>query len=56
MSSKAAARVTTFRFDQMAAMMRNEGVIVANDFSADRAKPLGLNLQRCGVMNTIITP
>jgi NOL1/NOP2/sun family putative RNA methylase len=40
---------------QLAAMMRNKGVIVANDVSGDRLKPLGLNLQRCGVANTIVT-
>lgn len=39
---------------QIAAMMENRGVIVANDVSGDRVKPLGLNTQRCGVMNTLI--
>ncbi len=40
---------------QMAAMMKNEGLIIANDNKIDRLKPLTLNLQRCGVLNTIIT-
>lgn len=40
---------------QMAAMMNNEGVIVANDVKIDRLKPLTLNLQRCGVYNTLVT-
>lgn len=40
---------------QMAAMMKNEGIIIANDNKIDRLKPLTLNLQRCGVANTIIT-
>lgn len=40
---------------QLAAYMRNTGVLIANDVSSDRLKPLGLNLQRCGVMNTVVT-
>ncbi|MBN2566484.1 RsmB/NOP family class I SAM-dependent RNA methyltransferase [Candidatus Woesearchaeota archaeon] len=40
---------------QIAAMMRNEGALVANDMTGARMKPLGLNLQRCGVSNAIIT-
>lgn len=40
---------------QMAAMMKNEGLIVANDNSISRLKPLTLNLQRCGVSNTVMT-
>ncbi|MBW3013315.1 RsmB/NOP family class I SAM-dependent RNA methyltransferase [Candidatus Woesearchaeota archaeon] len=40
---------------QIAQYMKNKGVLVANDISAARAKPLGLNLQRCGVTNLIIT-
>jgi len=39
----------------IAAMMKNKGVIVANDIKADRIKALAMNLQRCGVMNTIMT-
>jgi NOL1/NOP2/sun family putative RNA methylase len=39
----------------MAAMMKNTGVIVANDISGERMKPLGINLQKAGVTNTIIT-
>lgn len=40
---------------QMAAMMKNKGVIVANDIAPDRIAALGVNLQRCGVANAIIT-
>ncbi len=40
---------------QMAAMMRNKGVLVANDYKGDRIKSLGLNMQRCGVSNVVIT-
>ena len=40
---------------QLAALMRNNGLIIANDVSIDRLKPLTINLQRCGVLNTIIT-
>lgn len=40
---------------QMAAMMKNEGLLVANDNKIERLKPLALNLQRCGVSNTVIT-
>ena len=38
---------------QMASMMKNKGVLVANDHQGIRLKPLGTNLQRCGVLNTI---
>ncbi|MBI2142883.1 RsmB/NOP family class I SAM-dependent RNA methyltransferase [Candidatus Woesearchaeota archaeon] len=38
---------------QMAAMMKNKGIIVANDISGDRMKPLGINLQRVGAMNVV---
>lgn len=37
---------------QMAAMMRNEGAIIANDVDRQRLKILKINLHRCGVMNT----
>ncbi|MDP3919102.1 MAG: NOL1/NOP2/sun family putative RNA methylase, partial [Nanoarchaeota archaeon] len=40
---------------QMAAMMKNQGIIVANDNNIARLKPLTMNLQRCGVMNTVLT-
>ena len=38
---------------QMAAMMKNNGIIVANDIAGDRMKPLGINLQRVGAMNVV---
>ncbi|MBI2663919.1 RsmB/NOP family class I SAM-dependent RNA methyltransferase [Candidatus Woesearchaeota archaeon] len=40
---------------QMAAMMANRGLIVANDISGARMKPLGLNLQRTGTSNAVVT-
>ncbi len=40
---------------QMAAMMENKGILIANDISGERIKALGLNLNRAGVSNTIIT-
>lgn len=40
---------------QMAQMMKNEGILVANDVSGARLAALGINLQRCGVLNAIMT-
>jgi len=40
---------------QMAAMMKNQGIIIANDIAPDRLASLGVNLQRCGAANAIIT-
>lgn len=40
---------------QMATLMKNKGLIIANDVSIRRLKPLSINLQRCGVSNTIMT-
>jgi NOL1/NOP2/sun family putative RNA methylase len=40
---------------QMAMYMQNAGIIIANDVSGSRLTPLGLNITRCGIMNTIIT-
>ncbi|MFH1400355.1 MAG: NOL1/NOP2/sun family putative RNA methylase, partial [Nanoarchaeota archaeon] len=40
---------------QTAQYMQNTGILVANDVGSDRLKPLGANLQRMGVANTIIT-
>lgn len=39
----------------IAAMMRNAGVILANDISRPRARELARNLERCGVRNAIVT-
>ncbi|MEM1517553.1 MAG: RsmB/NOP family class I SAM-dependent RNA methyltransferase [Nitrososphaerota archaeon] len=39
---------------QLAQLMNNEGILVCNDISATRIKPLVANLQRCGVINVII--
>ena len=40
---------------QMAAMMNNEGLIVANDYKGDRLQSLGINLQRSVTTNCLIT-
>jgi len=40
---------------QMAVMMKNKGLLVANDVSGLRLQALGINLQRSGVVNTIIS-
>lgn len=40
---------------QIAAMMKNTGLIIANDNAMPRLKPLGFNIQRCGVSNTVFT-
>jgi len=40
---------------QLAAMMQNSGVLIANDLQGDRLKALGINLQRTGVSNALIT-
>ena len=40
---------------QIAQYMKNTGVLIANDYTSERMKPLGLNLQRCGVSNAVMT-
>ncbi len=40
---------------QIAQEMRNEGLLVANDADGKRLGALGINLQRLGVHNTVIT-
>ena len=40
---------------QMAAMMKNKGIIIANDVENKRMKSLSSNLQRCGVSNVVVT-
>lgn len=40
---------------QIAQYMRNQGVLIANDFKGDRLRPLGLNMQRCGISNAVVT-
>jgi len=40
---------------QIAAFMNNTGILIANDYTTTRMKPLTINLQRCGITNTIIT-
>jgi hypothetical protein len=38
---------------QIAMYMENQGTLVANDVDWSRLKPLGINLQRCGITNTV---
>lgn len=40
---------------QMCQMMWNTGIVVGNDLTGDRLAALGINLQRCGALNSIIT-
>ncbi|MFH1398575.1 MAG: NOL1/NOP2/sun family putative RNA methylase [Candidatus Woesearchaeota archaeon] len=40
---------------QLAQMMNNQGVLVANDLTTARISPLSINLQRCGVSNCVAT-
>ena len=40
---------------QIAQYMQNKGLLVANDYTIERMKPLTINLQRCGAANSIIT-
>ena len=40
---------------QIVQYMGNKGILIANDYKAVRMKPLSINLQRIGALNTIIT-
>lgn len=40
---------------QLAQYMKNKGILLANDAQGKRLSALGINLQRCGVTNTLIT-
>lgn len=40
---------------QVAALMNNQGMLVANEFSSSRLKVLSANIQRCGVTNVAMT-
>ena len=40
---------------QISAMMKNNGLIIANDISYHRMRALSHNLQRCGVLNAVTT-
>jgi|SaaInlStandDraft_4_1057021.scaffolds.fasta_scaffold03526_8 tRNA (cytosine49-C5)-methyltransferase len=40
---------------QIAQYMENKGLVIANDFTGIRLKPLGINVQRMGLTNVIIT-
>lgn len=40
---------------QMGIMMKNQGLIVANDYKGQRLQSLGINLQRSGLTNVLIS-
>ena len=40
---------------QIAALMKNKGILVANDIKGDRIASLGINVQRMGISNILIT-
>ncbi|WP_265448803.1 NOL1/NOP2/sun family putative RNA methylase, partial [Aeromonas salmonicida] len=40
---------------QIAALMNNQGMLVANEYSSSRLKVLSANIQRCGVTNVGMT-
>lgn len=40
---------------QIAARMQNQGLLIANEYSASRIKMLHANLQRCGIHNVAMT-
>ncbi len=40
---------------QISALMKNKGLLIANDYKAIRIPPLSINLQRAGATNAIIT-
>ncbi|MBN2111734.1 RsmB/NOP family class I SAM-dependent RNA methyltransferase [Candidatus Woesearchaeota archaeon] len=40
---------------QIAQYMKNKGVLVANDYKGIRLAPLGINMQRMGITNSVLT-
>lgn len=40
---------------QIAQLMKNEGVLIANDVKGARLAPLGINMQRMGITNNVLT-
>lgn len=40
---------------QIAAAMKNQGALIANEYAASRVKVLSANIQRCGVHNTALS-
>lgn len=40
---------------QIAALMNNQGLLIANEYSASRIKVLHANIERCGIYNTALT-
>ena len=40
---------------QIAQYMQNKGILIANDYQYTRLQPLGINLQRMGIKNSIMT-
>lgn len=40
---------------QLGMMMQNKGIIIANDYKGQRLQSLGINVQRSGLTNTVVT-
>ncbi|MBI5388859.1 NOL1/NOP2/sun family putative RNA methylase [Candidatus Woesearchaeota archaeon] len=40
---------------QIAMYMKNEGLLIANDLKGERIRSMGINIQRMGVWNTVVT-
>lgn len=40
---------------QIAMYMENEGALIANDYTGARMQSLGINMQRCGITNSVLT-
>lgn len=40
---------------QIAQLMKNKGILIANDYKGERLQPLGINLQKMGLTNAVIT-
>lgn len=40
---------------QIAQYMQNKGLLIANDMTYQRIQALGINIQRCGITNTVLT-
>lgn len=40
---------------QMAALMKNQGILVANEYAASRVKILHANIERCGIRNVALS-
>jgi len=45
----------TKKYFNLGALMRNSGILVANDANKDRVKAIIANIHRLGLTNTIVT-